>query len=105
MKSMISAGQGVVMKITTGILIAALLTGCATARETYTSDGRRGYSLNCSGLARNWGMCEEKAGEICGNRGYDILSASGGRDEVLTADRYGVYAGTVSHRTMLIACK
>jgi len=39
------------------------LAGCATARQTYTPDGKVGHSINCSGSALNWGMCYEKAGE------------------------------------------
>jgi len=70
-----------------------------------TADGRVGYSLDCSGTARNWGMCERKAGELCGTRGYNILSASGDSGAILTAGGGNVFAGTTISRTMLIACK
>ncbi len=42
--------------------IMVFLGGCATASKTYTSDGKEGYAINCSGSALNWGMCYEKAG-------------------------------------------
>jgi uncharacterized protein YceK len=55
------------------ILALALLvtTGCATVKETYALDGRKSYTLNCSGAARGWDKCEAAAGEICQTKGYD----------------------------------
>ena len=50
------------------------LAGCATVKETYAPDGRKSYTLNCSGLARGWDKCEAAAGEICQTKGYDIIS-------------------------------
>ena len=38
------------------LMIVAFVSGCATSKKTYTSDGREGYSINCSGSALNWGM-------------------------------------------------
>ena len=86
-------------------VITFALMGCAGSSRTYTSDGRTGHSLNCSGTARNWGMCEQKAGEICGSQGYEVLSTTGDTGAVLTASRGGVYASTTRTRTMLIACR
>ena len=51
--------------------------GCASVTKTYDREGKEAYSLNCSGTARNWNMCLEKAGELCGSRGYDIVSYAG----------------------------
>ena len=93
------------MKLVYSILVAALLAGCASSSQTYTSDGRVGYSLNCSGTARNWGMCEQKAGELCGARGYDILSTTGDHGLIATAGGGNFFASTTISRTMLIACK
>ena len=42
---------------------------CANVSKAYVPDGGEAYSLNCSGTARNWGMCYEKAEEICKERG------------------------------------
>ena len=93
------------MKSVTALLVATLLAGCASSYQTYTADGRVGYSLDCSGTARNWGMCERKAGELCGMRGYNILSTSGDSGAILTAGGGNVFASTTRSRTMLIACK
>lgn len=89
------------------LLLSALvlLGGCASARQTYTADGSTGHSIDCSGTARNWGMCFEKAGEICGTRGYEVLNRSGDQGAVATANQYGGFAGSVISRTLIIQCK
>jgi hypothetical protein len=93
------------MKLALATAVTALLSGCATSTQTYTADGRVGHSLDCSGLARNWGMCQQKAGELCGARGYDILSATGDRGVIATAGGGNFFAGSTISRSMLIACK
>lgn len=82
-----------------------LLSACASATETYTADGKKGYSLTCSGNARNWGMCYEKAGELCGPKGYTVLQKSGEQGAVAHVDSDGGFASTTNTRTMLISCK
>lgn len=88
------------------LVAAAAALGCASSTQTYTPDGREGYSLNCSGTARTWGMCEQKAGEICGSRGYNILSTSGDQGVIATASSGGnFFATSTISRTMLIVCR
>jgi len=97
------------MKIFTLLLTIGFLVSCASSSKTYSPDGREAYSLNCSGTARNWGMCYEKAGEICMSRGYDVVEKSG--EQGASASGYanqsyaGVNASTLHFRTMTIACK
>lgn len=91
----------------------ALLGGCATATQTFAPDGRAAYSINCSGNDRSWGMCFEKAGELCGSAGYDVYdrTAEGG----WVSGGYGAanasgatrssYGGSTTSRTILISCK
>jgi uncharacterized protein YceK len=55
------------------IFICLILGGCATAKKTYTSDGKEGYAITCSGSALNWGMCYEKAGEIVAKKDTKFL--------------------------------
>jgi len=62
--------------VVTGISII-ILSACASSSSTYAPDGREAFSLNCSGTMRDWGMCHEKAGELCGTKGYDILVQNG----------------------------
>jgi hypothetical protein len=89
--------------------LALTLVACASASKTYGPDGKEAYSLNCSGTARNWGMCMEKAGDLCGTRGYSIISATGdiGNLAVGTATTTNatMVAGSVMSRSMVIACK
>ena len=68
------------------VLILSVL-GCAhvvTVDETYTSTGQKGYVIDCSGdsdyhlVMHNptWSDCYTKAGQVCGDRGYEILERS-----------------------------
>jgi len=84
------------------LMIVAFVSGCATSKKTYTSDGREGYSINCSGSALNWGMCYEKAGELCGSKGYEVLEKSGDTGAMVTAGQYGLFGGSVINRSMII---
>lgn len=95
------------MKLNSLLLIlgALFISSCAGASKTYTSEGKEGYSLNCSGLARNWGMCYEKAGEICGEKGYKILEKSNQTGTSIQASG-GILQGNSLHfRTMIVQCK
>jgi len=89
------------------VLIIALvfIGGCATAKQTYTADGQQGHSINCSGSALNWGMCYEKAGELCGENGYEVLEKTGDQGAMATAGQFGLFAGSIINRSMIIKCK
>ena len=69
------------------IVLIVSVFGCAhvvTVEETYTSTGQKGYVIDCSGdsdthlVMHNptWSDCYTKAGQICGDRGYEILERS-----------------------------
>ena len=60
------------------ILAAVLLAGCAISTKTYDSDGREAYIVNCSGVALSWSECLDKAGKLCGQRGYVVLNEQEG---------------------------
>lgn len=83
------------------VLLVLLLAGCASASPTYGPDGKQAHTLNCSGLARSWSACFERAGEICKERGYTVLAKSDEQGLVATPHALG----TTQARTMLIACK
>lgn len=87
------------------LTIAVSLCGCATASKTYTSDGKEGFSITCSGSALNWGMCYEKAGELCGTKGYEVLEKSGDQGAMMAGNQFGLYGGSVMNRNMIIKCK
>ena len=93
------------------ILCCSLLTlaGCATATKTYAPDGREAFSIDCSGPDLNWGSCNVKAGEICKEKGYDIISREGEQGESIVGyankQSAGIYGNSLHCRTMTIACK
>jgi hypothetical protein len=88
-----------------GLIFLLLVSGCATSSETYLPDGQKGHSITCSGAAQTWGACYEKAGQICGEKGYDILAGGSERGAVVTGGQYGVFGGSTMNRNMLIRCK
>lgn len=87
------------------ILLALTLTGCASSLPTYAPDGGQAHSINCSGTARTWGMCYEKAGEICKERGYDIVAGGTDENALLVANNNGAFAGKSNTRSMIVKCK
>ena len=87
------------------LFFVSIIGGCATAKQTYTSDGKKGYVIDCSGGALNWGMCYEKAGEICGAKGYVVLEKSSEKGVVISGSQFGLYGGSVLYRSMVIKCK
>lgn len=90
------------MKIIILLSLCFFLGGCATAKKTYTSDGKEGYVITCSGSALNWGMCYEKAGKICGTKGYEVLEKSGDQGAIVSGNQFGIYGGSVINRSMVI---
>jgi hypothetical protein len=87
------------------LLVVLAFAGCAPATQTYGPDGREAYTPNCSGLARTWAMCAEKAGEICGTRGYEVIAAGGGTaGTIATIGPLGGFVGPTIERSMLIRC-
>ena len=87
------------------ILIMFFVVGCATASKAFTSNGQEGYVINCSGSALNWGMCYEKAGNLCGSKGYEVLEKSGDTGAMLIAGQHGLFGGSVINRSMIMKCK
>jgi hypothetical protein len=93
------------------ILMMSLLalTACASERTTYAPDGRKAYTLNCSGLARGWDKCFAAAGNICGAKGYDMIDRSDEAAAMGTAagggGSFGASYARTNERSMVIACK
>lgn len=86
-------------------LAAVLLNGCASARKTYTSSGKEGYSINCSGSSSTWGRCYERAGDLCGARGYEVLEKMGENVTTSSSTILEQYSGTDINRNMIIRCR
>jgi len=87
------------------LVLPLILVGCATATPTYAPDGSQAHSLNCSGTARNWGMCYEKAGELCKERGYEVVAGGTDQSAGAYANREGFYASSSHTRNLVVKCK
>lgn len=59
------------------LYLVLLLSSCAIANKTYLPDGSVGHSISCDGSAVGMNVCFEKAGDICGSRGYKLLNREG----------------------------
>lgn len=95
------------------VLVATSLVACATVKNTYSPDGRKAYTLNCSGVARGWDKCYAAAGDLCKESGYDILDRSS-EDASFAAvsgsvnnNGGGIGGSSVrtNERSMVITCK
>lgn len=96
------------MRIATFIFIGLALlgaSGCATVNESFSADGKKAYSLNCSGTARGWDKCLSAAGEICGAKGYDVLDRSSEEMATIGGGTNGFFGAKTNERSMLITCK
>jgi hypothetical protein len=58
------------------LAIALISAGCTFVNPTYTQSGRSGYTINCPTDSHE--HCYAKAGELCGERGYDIFQQTEG---------------------------
>lgn len=87
------------------LLVPFILVGCTTASKTFGPDGKEAYELACSGAVQDWGDCQKKAGELCGAKGYNIISVNGEQGAVFTANSQSAFGGSTIYRNMMISCK
>ena len=92
-------------RVMIALIGAVSLCGCATVNKTFAPDGRKAYTLNCSGLARGWDMCFDAAGKICGSAGYDVLDRSDEKSGSAAINNGSAFAAESNERSMMIACK
>ncbi|MEB0058800.1 hypothetical protein [Variovorax sp. LG9.2] len=69
--------------------VLALLGGCAFSHQITGPDGKPMHTISCNGAGNSISSCYEKAGELCGTAGYDILDRDG------SSSPFGVATGTV----------
>ena len=105
------------------VLLAAVaaamisLAGCSSSKQIYTADGQQGHVVTCTpawtgGLigqlasaSTSWGQCYEKAGELCGSAGYDIIQQVGEGGAYGQGGQGGGFVSTTNNRTMVVKCK
>lgn len=83
----------------------ALSAGCASVSQTYGPDGRKTYTLDCSGTSRDWDRCLSAADDICKAAGYDVLDRKEENTGRLIDEQKGIYGIKPPQRSMVIACK
>jgi hypothetical protein len=85
-----------------------LITGCAASKQTYMPDGSLGYSISCNGSAVGMNVCFEKAGEVCGSKGYSLINREGQVIPYKTAasTSYNSYVnyGSFNTKSILVKC-
>lgn len=93
------------------VIFAVILTisACAIAKKSYLPDGSEGYSISCDGAAVGINVCFEKAGDLCGARGYDIFSREGqfvpfGFGSATTGQAFVTY-GSFNTKSIMIRCR
>ena len=82
-----------------------LIGGCADSEPVFTSSGKKGHSIDCSGELSTWGDCYEKAGELCGERGYRTLEKLGDKESSIFADKEGLFGASTHTRNLIIQCR
>lgn len=99
------------------LLLALLpLAGCmlpAPASKTYGPSGKPAYSISCPGSMNSWGHCYERAGDLCGTAGYDIVMQNGSATPFGMANGYANsagasatgFSGAAVSRNILVQCK
>lgn len=92
------------------IVFASLTLGaCASVHESYSQDGRKAYTLNCSGAARGWDKCFSAAGDLCKESGFDVLDRTSESGSVVAGGFSGnsgsFGGGHTQERSMVVACK
>jgi hypothetical protein len=54
-------------------VLLVVLSGCATSKEINTAEGQRAYSIECRAVFEASFDCFEKAQELCGVKGFNVL--------------------------------
>lgn len=64
----------VLVQLPAVVVVLVSLVACSTPSEpTNLNDGSKGYRITCGGAFATTASCYEKAGAICGNKGYAVL--------------------------------
>jgi len=88
---------------------ATSLSACTFSKEIYGPDGKPMHSIQCPGAAQSVAACYEKASQLCGTAGYDIL----GRNESSSPSSFATATGgtlvasssSVTTRNIMVRCK
>jgi hypothetical protein len=87
------------------LLPILLMNACASVKETYTSEEKPVYTVDCSGGRLGWAACYEEAEKKCSPKGYEILEKQDEQSQSTSGSQYGSYGGSSINRSMVIQCK
>lgn len=99
------------------VTLIVMLSGCAFSKDMYLSDGSKGHNISCDGSANSISNCFQKAGELCGSKGYTLLNREGeaipfgyatGGASANAAGAQGAYVsqvGMMVTRSIFVKCK
>lgn len=89
------------------LMLSFLVVGCAhTARvdRTWAPSGAPAFAISCSGTVLNMASCYSAAGEMCGARGYSIVT----RDQEVWVESSNVgdngSSTTTAKRSLVVVC-
>ena len=79
-----------------------LLAACATPSEQVDlNDGGKGYRITCGGAWSSVSDCYEKAGKLCGNKGYNVVR----ENDIAPPSDYNFFWNAAAHETMIKCVK
>jgi hypothetical protein len=56
------------------LLLATVMTGCGAPPGKHTPDDAGSIKLHCNKSSLRWDACYEMAANVCGEKGYQIVS-------------------------------
>lgn len=73
-------------------ILLTLVTGCASSVPITSPSGKKGHAIDCSLFSI--AQCYEKAGKVCGGKGYKILDKKNKSEGFFTS----------ANKTLVIEC-
>lgn len=96
----------VTFRTSTSLLFSSLIAGCISTSDIYLADGSVGHVVSCNSRVNSIEDCFTKAGEICGNQGYETVNAEGlstGRS--IAKGSTDINSGGLVTRNIMVRCK
>ena len=83
------------------VFLAALLAACGAPSAKNTPNDPDSITLHCNKSSLRWNACYEAAANLCGEKGYQIVSEASGGMPVVTTNSYEV---PVIGESLVIRC-
>lgn len=74
-------------------VFVTILSGCASSLPITSPSGKKGHAIDCS--FSSIGDCYEKAGQMCGDKGYKIIDQKNKAEGFLSS----------ANKALVIECK